>query len=563
MTNDTMNNINTEKQEGLRIFSLGGFGKVTQNMFVYETPRDILVIDCGIGFPEKTMFGIDLIIPDITYLKKKKNKVRGIFLTHGHEDHIGALPYVLPYFPNLPVFGSPLTLALAREKLKEVEVAANLQEAPFGKEIILGDFKITLLPITHSIPQAGHLFIKTPFGNVYHGPDFKFDWTPVDKTKIGVEKMVEASRLGVDLMLSDCLRAEREGYTPSEQTLVEIFEREIRKAKGRFIVTTMSSNISRLKTAIDASRRFGRKIVLVGRSVKEAVKIGRQFGYINLPPESEIKPERAKNFLPQNLTLIVAGSQGQVGSALDRITSGQHPHFKVEKNDFVVFSSDYIPGNESLIQALIDDLIKQGAEVSYMDISEDLHVSGHGAQGDLALLISLVKPKFLLPIGGNFRQMKQYTVLAQKMGYSSQSVLLPNENDVIFLKDGQAKIDGKMEIREVLVDGLGVGDVGNVVLRDREILSREGLVVAILALDKTKKTLLMEPLLVSRGFLYGQLKDSREILNGAQKEIKNILIQNNKLDWQDLKVIIQDSLEKLFYQTTGRRPMVLLVDVSL
>ncbi|MBP8591319.1 ribonuclease J [Candidatus Shapirobacteria bacterium] len=550
-------------KEELKILSLGGFGKVTQNMFVYETPRDILVVDCGIGFPEKSMFGIDLIIPDISYLKKKKDKIRGIFLTHGHEDHLGALPYVLPYFPNLPVFGSPLTLALAQEKLKEAEVVANLQEAPFGKEIFLGDFKITLLPITHSIPQAGHLLIKTPFGNVYHGPDFKFDWTPVDKTKIGVEKMVEASRLGVDLLLSDCLRAEREGYTPSEQTLVEIFEREIRKAKGRFIVTTMSSNISRLKTAIEASRRFNRRIVLVGRSVKEAVKIGRQFGYISLPPENEIKPERAKNFPPQNLTLLVAGSQAQVGSALDRIVSGQHPHFRVEKNDFVVFSSDYIPGNESLIQALIDDLIKQGAEVSYMDISEDLHVSGHGAQGDLALLIDLVKPKFLLPIGGNFRQMKQYSILAQKMGYSPKQVILPLENETISLSGGQVRIGGKIEIRNVLVDGLGVGDVGNVVLRDREILSREGLVVAILAVDQEKKTLLMDPLLVSRGFLYGQLQDSKEILNGAREEIKTILTHSGHLSWQDLKLNIQDSLEKFFYQTTGRRPMVLLVDISL
>jgi len=553
-----------EKQNNnLKIVSLGGFGLVTKNMFVYETPKDILIVDCGIGFPDEEMLGVDLVIPDISYLEGKKEKIRGIILSHGHEDHFGALPFLLPRLPKVPIFSSRLAISIADRKLKENQIKADLREVDREKILTLGDFKIDFIQVTHSVPEALHLYIKTPYGNVYHGSDFKFDWTPIDKTKIDVAKMVEASHSGVDLMLSDCLRSERPGHTKSEQSLVEIFEREIDRAKGRFIVTTMSSNISRLKTAIDVSRSRGRKIALVGRSIIEIVKIGKKLGYLNLPQDAEIDLRKIDNLPDNKITLLVAGSQAQSGSSLDRIASQTHHNIKIKSNDFVVFSTDYIPGNESSMQLAIDLLMRQGAQVSYMDISEDLHVSGHGAQGDLALLINLVKPKFLLPIGGGFRQMKQYSLLAQQIGYQENRILLPSSGDIIGVGNGEVKIAGRFEVRDIMVDGLGVGDVGNVVLRDREILSQEGVVSTVVMLDKNKMQTLSEPVVLSRGFVYGQIKDGKKILSLAQTEVNRVINGVGKnISIRDLKVVIQDSLEKFFYKTTGRRPMVLLTIIQ-
>lgn len=547
----------------LKIISLGGFGLVTKNMFVYETPQDILIVDCGVGFPDEEMLGVDLVIPDISYLKDKKSKIRGIIVSHAHEDHFGALPFLLPFLPKVPIFSSRLAINIIDRKLKESRVSADLRQADRERILTLGDFQVSFIQVAHSVPETLHLYLRTPYGKVYHGSDFKFDWTPIDGTKIEVEKMVSASREGVDLMLSDCLRAEREGYTESEQTLVDIFEREISQAKGRFIVTTMSSNISRLKTAIDVSRRHGRKIALVGRSIIEIVKIARELGYLTLPVEAEIKAEKIGQYPDNKITLLVAGSQAQSGSSLDRIASQTHRSIKVRPGDFVVFSTDYIPGNESSMQTAIDLLMRQGAQVSYMDISEDLHVSGHGARGDLALLINLVKPKFLLPIGGSFRQMKQYSFLAQKIGYSDDKVLLPDSNDIVGLSSNQAKIVGKFEARDVMVDGLGVGDVGNVVLRDREVLSQEGVVSIVVILDKNTRQPIREPEVLSRGFVYGQMKDGKEILALARGEVSRVISKAGKgSDTRALKFSIQDSLEKFFYRTTGRRPMVLLTIIE-
>jgi len=555
-----------KQNNNLKIISLGGFGHVTKNMFVYETPRDILIVDCGIGFPDEEMLGVDLVIPDIAYLKDKYRKIRGIVLTHGHEDHIGALPYLLPKLPKVPIFGSRLTLALVQEKLGESKLMADLREVNRQKKLSLGsDFKINFIQVTHSIPETLHLFIQTPYSNIYHGTDFKFDWTPIDGTRVEVEKIVEASRQGVLLLLSDCLRSERKGHTLSEHNLIDIFEREIKKARGRFIVTTMSSNISRLKTAIDVSRRFGRRVALVGRSIKKAVKIGRQLGYINFPESLEIKIENVKNHPPRQVTLLVAGSQAQTGSALDRIASGEHRQIKIEPGDMVVFSSDYIPGNESSIQLLIDLLMRKGAEVSYIDITEDLHVSGHGAQDDLSLLISLVKPQFLLPIGGSFRQMKQYALIAQRMGYKKEKILLPQQTDIICVERGRANIGGQIEAREVMVDGLGVGDVGNVILRDRDVLAKEGVVIVVLGIDQNNFSLVFGPEIISRGFVYGQIKDGREILTLAKKEAKAALLdfKNKPANLKIVREKVQNRLEKFFYKTTGRWPMVLVVAVKV
>jgi len=555
-----------KQNNNLKIISLGGFGHVTKNMFVYETPRDILIVDCGIGFPAEEMLGVDLVIPDITYLRDKHQKIRGIILTHGHEDHIGALPYLLPKLPKVPIFGSRLTLALVQEKLNENKLMADLREVNRRKELSLGsDFKINFIQVTHSIPETLHLFIQTPYGHIYHGTDFKFDWTPIDGTRVEVEKIVEANQQGVLLLLSDCLRSERKGHTLSEYNLIDIFEREIKKARGRFIVTAMSSNISRLKTAIDVSRRFGRRVALVGRSIEKVVRIGKQLGYINFPESLEVKVNKVKNYPPQQITLLVAGSQAQTGSALDRIASGEHRQIKIKPGDTVVFSSDYIPGNESSIQLLIDLLVRKGAEVSYMDITEDLHVSGHGAQDDLSLLISLVRPQFLLPIGGSFRHMKQYALIAQRMNYKKEVILLPQPSDIICVSKGKANIGGQIETREVMVDGLGVGDVGKVILRDREVLAKEGVAVVILGIDQNNSSLVFGPEIISRGFVYGQIKDGREILALAKKETKAVLldVKDKPANLKTIREKIQNRLEKFFYKTTGRWPMVLVVVVKV
>jgi len=555
------------KEKGsLKIISLGGFSRVTRNMFVYETPQDILLVDCGVGFPNEEMLGVDLVIPDIKYLLKpeKKRKIRGLILTHGHEDHIGAVPYILPKLPPIPIFGSRLTVALVKEKLKERKMHADLRIVNREKELVLGDFRLQFIQVTHSIPETLHLFIRTPYGHIYHGTDFKFDWTPIDGTHVEVEKMVKAREAGVDLLLSDCLRSEREGYTPSERSLVNIFEREIAKAKGRFLVTTMSSNLSRLKTAINVSRAHHRRLVLVGRSIRQAVRIGRELGYIDLSPREEVKEEKIGQYPPSSLTLLVAGSQAQVGSALHRIANGENRHIKIMPGDTVVFSSDYIPGNESSIQQLIDLLMRKGATVSYIDIVEDLHVSGHGAQGDLSLLINLLRPKKMLPIGGNFRQMKHYSLLAQSIGYRQEDILLPDEDESLILEAGKARLSEPVETHEVMVDGLGVGDVGNVVLRDREILAREGVVTVVLGWDKNKGALVFGPQILSRGFIYEQMKDGQQIISLAKKEIMSILkkFSGRSFVLRIVREEIKNHLEKFFYRLTGRWPMILVVIVE-
>ncbi len=550
-----MNRKNNNNQ--LKIISLGGFGLVTQNMFVYETPDDIVIVDCGMGFPDEEMLGVDLVIPDISYLEDKKDKIRGMVLTHGHEDHIGATRFLLPRLPSVPIFGSKLTVDLLDRKLDEADVAADLRVVDRERTLKLGDFSIDFIQVTHSIPEALHLMIKTSYGNVYHGADFKIDWTPIDGCQVEVEKMVEAGQAGVDLMLSDCLRAEREGYTPSEQSLIEIFRREVSKAEGRFLVTTISSNISRLKTAIDVSLDENRKICLVGRSIRESVKTARKLGYIKLPKKAEISPREVDKYPPEQVTLLVAGSQAQTGSALDRITAGEDYHLEIEEADFVVFSSDYIPGTESSIQNLIDDLMRQGATVSYMDIKEDLHVSGHAAQGGLSLLMHLVKPEYLLPIGGDFRKMKQYALLAQRNGYREDNVLLPETGDIITVGPKRAAIDGKTKTRDVLVDGLGVGDVGNVVLRDRETLAEEGVVAVFLTLDENMQPV-YPPEVTSRGFVYTKIKDGQEILKQTEKEVRKIVNQLKKgATIKQVRYRLQDHLEKFLYETTGRRPMIM------
>lgn len=539
---------------------------MTKNMFVYETEKDIIIVDCGVGFPEEEMLGVDLVIPDVSYLLTRKGKIRAIFLTHGHEDHIGALSYILPVLGDkLPIFAPKWAKALAEDKLSEFGIIPNIDEIGEGKRVNVGDFSVEFVKVTHSIPDTLHLVINTPVGIFYHAPDFKLDLRPVMSSPTNQELIREIGRKGVVCMLSDCLRAENPGFTPPEVRLEEMFEQEIADCQGKFMVTTMSSNLSRLKMAIDVSLRHGRKVVLVGRSVEKNMEIGTKLKYISFPKDTFIPKKIISRFPPQGLTLLVAGSQGQLGSAMDRLVAGEIEQIKIKPGDKVVFSSDYIPGTESAVYNLVDNIYRLGAEVSYADIRSDVHVSGHGAQGDLSKLMELIKPQYLVPIGGNYRHMVAYRKLAEKNGFSASQVLVRDGGEIIeFNEKGLVATKETVEIGQVMVDALGVGDVGNVVLRDRKILSEEGIVVAILPMKQDTYRMEGEPEIVSRGFVY--IKENLGLLEETKKGIRQALSSVNTGARGDPRLVrqkAQDFLEKFFFTKTGRRPMVLVVIIEI
>lgn len=442
-----------KNKNSLKIISLGGFGYVTQNLFVYEYKNSLLLVDCGVGFPSANQPGGDLIIPDPSYLEKNRDKIRGIVITHGHEDHMGGLPFILPRLgKKIPVYASRLATALIREKLAEHKVSALLNEITPDQKLNLGDFTVEFVYVTHSVPDSYNLIINTPLGTILHASDFKFDWTPVVGSQTEVGKIALAGNKGVLLLLSDCLRSEKPGYTLSEVMVGESLEREINHCRGKFLVTTISSNISRWHQAIEVIHRHQRKVAFVGRSVERMMRIASQLGYLKLPKDIVIKTKQVSQLPPEKVGLLVAGSQGQSGSALTRIAAGESD-IKVKPGDKVVFSADYIPGNEVAIHRLIDNFSRRGADVSYSEILDDLHVSGHAAQRDLSLMLALARPKFALPIGGAFRQMKQYSLLAQEMGYREEEVLLPDKNETIeILPGGQVKLGRTMSLRTKLVD---------------------------------------------------------------------------------------------------------------
>ena len=558
--------------DALRIVALGGFTNVTQNMFAYhylphgkERGDQILIIDCGVGFPEDDALGVDLIIPDVSYLKDKEEKIAGIVLTHGHEDHIGALPFILPQLPaRIPIFASRLTAALVESKLEEEGVERKINVFDSTDVFRLGRFLINPIRVTHSIPDSYHFLIETPVGNFYHGSDFKFDFTPPDGIASEIRKIALLAEKKILVLLSDCLGADKEGYSPSETILDQMFEDQIRRAKGRVFVTAISSNIYRWQRAIESSRKFGRKVVLLGFSIKKMVKIARQLGYLNCGQEL-IKLKKGLALPKRKVTFLVAGSLGQTGSSLEKIVLGRH-EVQIKPGDKVIFSSpDYVPGTTKAIHRLIDLLLQQGAEVVYGEVADDkLHVSGHGYQQELALLIDLLKPKYLLPIGGEWRQAYQYQKLAKKMGYSPKRTLLLQEGVMpTFWSNGQVDLNFKLKLKRVLIDGLGVGDVGKMVLRDRKILSAEGMIVIILLIDNKEKKLVEPPVVVSRGFVY--VKENQPLLEMIKKEAQKIFAASREPVFilNNVRYQIQGKLEEFIYQKTGRQPMVLPVILEI
>ncbi|OGK34548.1 hypothetical protein A3A93_06140 [Candidatus Roizmanbacteria bacterium RIFCSPLOWO2_01_FULL_38_12] len=548
----------------LRFVSLGGIVGVTKNMYLYELYdgdklQDILIVDCGMGFPDAHEFGVDLIIPDISYLEDKKDKIRAILLTHGHEDHIGALPFHYEKLGSPPIYASKLTKLFVTNKFKEFNQRVLIHEIKFRKWYDLGRFQAKFIHMTHSIPDPTHILIKSPVGTVYHGPDFKFDLTPPYADPPDFYEITKAGEDGILCLLSDALGAEREGLTLSESIVGQTFEDEMRKTKGKFFMTTFSSNISRIRQCVEAAIKFNRKVVFLGRSMKQNTDAAKDLAYLIVPYSLLGKEEELKRLPPNKVCIVAAGSQGQYDSALSKIARKQHPHVKITQGDKVVFSSDPIPGNENEVYSLIEELSLQGADVIYTDIQDQLHASGHGNQEDLKLLARFTKPKYFIPIGGTIRHQRQYQRLMTDMGYRKETIFLLNEGETVWLSKTRAVRGEAVETKNIYVDAYGVGDVGSTVLRDRKELSNEGMVVSVILIDKMGQ-LVTRPRFFSRGFVFEKnedalFDDATRVIEKELKPRRDLVIEMTAFKRSILRI-----LEDYFFEKRGRRPLV-LVDV--
>lgn len=550
-------------EEKISIIPLGGTPDVTKNMYVYEYKNEIFIVDCGLGFADATTLGVELLIPDITYLKKTNKKIVGMAITHGHEDHLGALPYILPELPDFPIYATPLTAEFCNEKLKEFRVSKRVQKVNFdGGQVNLGSFAISFIRMTHSVPDTANIFIKTPVGNFYHGSDFKFDFNPYDGKKSEVEKISKAANEGILCLLSDSLRAERQGKTPSEAKIITAFEKEMEKCEGKILVTTYSSNISRLNQIADAARKFNRKICFIGRSVIKAKQIAVDMGYMKLDRGMEVFVENLKSYRDSNLVLVVAGSQGQENSALSRMVNDDFKEVKITSKDTIIFSSDPIPGNEISINALLDSIAKKGAKAISSENSSDFHVSGHGATEDLILMMDLTHPKKVLPIGGAYRHMIAYKNLAKKQGFLDKDIIIAeNGREIVFTKDDH-HLGRKIPLKNVYVDQISGEEVDSFVIRDRRRLAKDGVVIIMCEVDSSDGQLLENPNVITRGM---SEQDIRDITRSLNKEIRTTLLRRKQrvTDWIYVRKTIGLVCEKYIFRHLRKRPLVLPVVIEV
>jgi len=543
---------------GLRVIPLGGLGEIGLNMMAYEHGDYIIVVDCGLMFPEPHMLGIDIVIPDITYLRERADRVRGIFLTHGHEDHIGALPYVLPELP-VPLFGTALTLGFVREKLKEFDLdgSVELNVVKPRESVTVGPFKVEFIRVSHSIVDGCALAIRSPEGVVIHTGDFKIDQTPVDGELTDLATFARYGSEGVLALLSDSTNVEREGYTLSERLVGEAFDEIFPRCPGRIIVAAFSSNVHRVQQAVDAAARCGRKVLLNGRSMVANVAIARQLGYLRIP-DGVLTDLREMPRLPkEEVCMITTGSQGEPMSALTRIAMDDHKQIKLEAGDTVILSSRFIPGNEKTISDLINHLYRRGAEVIHEKVSE-VHVSGHASQEELKLMLNLVRPKFFVPVHGEYRHLVKHARLAQRVGVPEEHCMVVENGTVIRFADGRGEVAGSVESGRVFIDGKGVGDVGEVVLKDRKHLSEDGMVVVIIVINQQTGELLYGPDIVSRGFVFED--ESQEYLDETRKIVQDLLAGMNAEtlgDWGEVKQEVRRILRRFFNKTIERRPVIL------
>lgn len=541
------------RKESLRIIPLGGLGEIGKNITAIEYEDEIIVIDCGISFPDEDMYGIDLVIPDIKYLLDNKDKVKGLFLTHGHEDHIGAIPYILKQI-NMPVYGTKLTIGLVESKLKEHDMLSKTNLIPIspGESIKLNKLIIEFIRVTHSIAESCALAIHTPIGIVLHTGDFKIDYTPIDGKVMDLNRIAQLGQEGILLLMADSTNVERAGHSLSEKIIGETLNRIISNANGRVIVATFASNIHRMQQIADASMMYNRKIVFSGRSMENISNVAMDLGYLHIPEESIVGIEDLNRYPSDKITIITTGSQGEPMAGLSRIAYGSHRHISIEQDDLFIISASPIPGNDKLVSRVINQLYRKGVEVIYEDL-EDIHVSGHAYKEELKLIHTLVKPKYFMPVHGEYRHLKHHSDLALKLGMDKSNVFTLETGQVLEISQDKAIATEKVHTGVVFVDGIGVGDVGNIVLRDRRDLARDGMVTIVVAINKETYSIVSGPDIITRGFIYARESEGliKKIKDVAKEEIE-ICLENNIIEWQVLKSGVRKSVEQLLYHKTKK-----------
>ncbi len=549
---------NKEKPSAcLKVIPIGGLNEIGKNMTLLEVNDQILIIDCGMSFPDDEMFGIDIVIPDFSYLIANREKIVGMVLTHGHEDHIGGIPYLLRDI-KVPIYGTPLTLGLVDFKLKEHNVVGDLRTINAGETFKVGCFTVETIRTTHSIADSICLAIDTPAGVVFHSGDFKVDYTPIDGEPIDFAKLAEIGRRGVKLMLCDSTNAVRSGQTASERTVGETIESIFKTAKNRIIIATFSSNVHRVQMIIESAIKCGRKVAISGRSMENVVALAIELGYLDIPDGTIVDLKMAKDIPNNKLVIITTGSQGEPMSALARIASGEHKQVKIIPGDMVILSSTPIPGNEKTVSTVVNKLYEKGAEVIYSEIA-NIHVSGHACQEELKLLHSIIMPEFFMPVHGEYRHLFLHSKLAMSLGEKKENIFILGNGDCLSITGDTANVERKVvDADAILVDGLGIGDVGNIVLRDRKLLAESGLIIVVAAIDQASHIVVSGPDIVSRGFVY--VRENEQLM----EEAKNVCIdaldkcyEQGISDWNSMKSIVRDSLSDYIYETTKRTPIIL------
>lgn len=540
----------------IKIIPLGGLEEIGMNMTAFEYNDGIIVVDCGLSFPSDDMLGIDCVIPDITFLKENIKKVKGFVITHGHEDHIGALPYVWKEI-NVPIYATKLTMGIIEGKLKEHELlkAVKRKVVKFGQSIHLGDFRIEFIRTNHSIADAAALAIHTPEGIIVHTGDFKVDYTPVFGDAINLARFSELGKKGVLALMCDSTNALRPGFTPSERTVGKTFDHIFSEhTDGRIIIATFASNVDRVQQIINTACKYKRKVIVEGRSMVNIISVAREMGYLKIPENTLISIEEMDSYTDNQLVLITTGSQGESMAALSRMAASLHRKVHIKPSDTIVFSSTPIPGNEKAVTKVINELYQQGAEV----IFQDTHVSGHACQEEIKLMYALVKPKYSIPVHGEYQHLKEHGRLAENMGIPKENIFIMESGDVLALNKESAKVEGKVPAGSVLVDGLGVGDVGNIVLRDRQNLAENGIIIVVLTLEKYTNQILAGPDIVTRGFVY--VRESENLIENAKEVVTEALLdclESKNVDWGKIKMVVKDSLGEYLWKTMKRSPMIL------
>ena len=551
--------------EKLKVISLGGLGEIGKNITVLEYGDDIIIIDCGIGFPDSEMPGVDLVVPDITYLEENSDKIRGLFLTHGHEDHIGAIPYILRSI-DPKIYGTDLTLGIIRNKLEEhaLDIEPDLCRVRPGDVIKAGCFSVEFIRVNHSIPDACCLAIKTPLGYVVHSGDFKLDLTPVESEMMDITRLGEIGKKGVLLLLCESTNVEQPGYTLSESRVGESLDNIfLRNKDKRIVIATFSSNVHRVQQVINASVSFGRKVAILGRSMQNIIGAAIELGYMKIPDNTLIDVNEVKRFKPDQVTLVTTGSQGEPMSALYRMTFSEQNKVELGPNDLVVISAHPIPGNEKLVNKIVNELLRRGIGV-FRDSTVEVHVSGHACQEELKLMHALTKPKYFIPVHGETRHLAMHRELALQMGMPEKNVLVSDVGKVVEIDKRSIRFNGTVQSGIVLVDGYGVGDVGNIVLRDRKHLSMDGLLVVVATVDADNMQLVSGPDVVSRGFVY--VKEAEDLLEGARQVAEDVILKcldNGVIDWTQIKNRVKDGVNRFILEQTNRKPMILPIIMNV